>query len=44
MDVHLANRIACEIINDGERARVMLLGTFHFDSPGLDALNLNVTC
>jgi hypothetical protein len=42
MDLHIADRAAREIINIRDRARVMLLGTFHFDSPGMDELNLNV--
>ncbi|MGE5674512.1 MAG: DUF5694 domain-containing protein [Mycobacterium leprae] len=33
---------AARILGLGERAKVMLLGTFHFANPGLDALNLQV--
>ena len=35
-------RRASEILGIGERAQVMLLGTFHFAAPGLDRLNLHV--
>lgn len=39
MDIRLENQAARGIMNLGKRAKVMLLGTFHFDNPGLDELN-----
>jgi hypothetical protein len=39
---NLAIRTPSQIMGRLDRAKVMLLGTFHFDNPGLDALNLNV--
>jgi hypothetical protein len=42
MAIRIEDQAASGIMNQGEQAKVMLLGTFHFANPGLDELNLNV--